>query len=270
MNIPIPACRESREHAADQHRDRAACRPARRRLRLVARLGQTRIGRHHPAAHDALEPVGVAQIDDVELLRRGGSSSASGGDGGRSRCEFGRRGEDRALAIRAAGWAGVFLDPGNGVAAVADYGVERQRVFGSIHVAPIFELWLDASRERVTASESPKQPEMRPLRGRASSLMLRAPGFSMPIGGLFLLLAAKRVYAIAHIRVTKRLGETLTGRGMRRVFGCTGESRSGGDSAYYVFRRVRQTRPRRDKTSFRAQNRAARTQKSRSRRSGFF
>jgi hypothetical protein len=176
MAVVVAADGEAREHARD-HDGRSLAPGLRRRLEtLVAGFGQTRIRRDHLAARHAREPAGVAQIGDVELRllrhRRGRSTG------------FGVTGEDRACAIGSAKGAGVFLGPGNRIAPAANHGVERQRIFWSIHVAPIFELWPSAAREQVTTSGCPKQTEIR-LAPRAGNLaMPHAPGLLTVVGSL--------------------------------------------------------------------------------------
>ncbi len=135
LRIKVRARRRARDDAAHQHREHLARGPSRRGGRLVARLDEARIRRHHLSTREPRKPAGVAKIDDaVHLLD------------GRNGCRVGDAREDRAVAIRAAVRAGKLAGRRNGVAAAANDGVKRQRRFGLRHGA-LVRVMARATRE---------------------------------------------------------------------------------------------------------------------------
>ncbi|WP_250499085.1 hypothetical protein [Caballeronia sp. GAWG1-5s-s] len=115
LRIEVRARRRACDDAAHQHRQHLARRPSRRGGRLVARLDEARIRRHHLSTREPREPVGVAQIDEVVSLLDG-----------RNGRRVGDARKDSTVAIRAAVRAGRLAGRRNGVAAAADDGVQRQ------------------------------------------------------------------------------------------------------------------------------------------------
>ncbi len=137
LHVKVSARGESRDHAANEHRQSLPRRFALGLGRQVARLGKTRVGRHHPATNETRQPARIAQIGDVELpWHRRGGSGGRGRRGCNGRDRIGSRREDRALPIGPARRARFFFCARNGVTAAANHRIERQRIFWSVHVAP--------------------------------------------------------------------------------------------------------------------------------------